>query len=102
MNGKSSALLGLLIGLVLAAGLFLPSPDRPTLVAQGLGTLLQEHVSLAEGATAAREEAARTGAALDPRWDDPDTAFFAAIDRAAGPDVEEVLMTARVLVDGQL
>jgi Na+/H+ antiporter NhaC len=40
MNGKLSALIGTLVGLGLAALLLVPSADRTTLVAQGVGDLL--------------------------------------------------------------
>ena len=49
MNPKLSTLIGLVLGLALVAGLMLPNPDRQTLVAQGLGALLDGHVSAAVG-----------------------------------------------------
>jgi Na+/H+ antiporter NhaC len=58
MNGKLSALFGTLVGLGLAALLLVPTADRTTLVAQGVGDLLSDQREADGGIYAALEAVA--------------------------------------------
>ncbi len=90
MNPKLSTLIGLVLGLALAAGLMLPNPDRPTLVAQGMGALLDGHVSAAVG-----DDAVAPLAGADHR-----SVFGAALE-LAGELPHPVSIAVEVTLDGQ-
>lgn len=89
MNPKLSSLIGLVLGLALAAGLMLPNPDRPTLVAQGMGSLLDGHVSAAVG-----DDAVPVGAGADH------SSVFTAALELAGDLPHPVAIAVEVTLDG--
>jgi len=89
MAPKLSTLLGALVGVALAAGLMLPSAHRPTLVAQGVGVLLEAHV---DEAVAARTDADGSGAGS--------TSIFAAALALGAGMVQPVPLGLSVTLDG--
>jgi Na+/H+ antiporter NhaC len=89
MTLKLSTLLGALVGVALAAGLMLPSAHRATLVAQGVGVLLEAHVDEVLAAKADPEGPAASGTSV----------FAAALELAAGMP-QPVPIGLTVLLDG--
>ncbi|MFT7462529.1 MAG: Na+/H+ antiporter NhaC [Pseudohongiellaceae bacterium] len=93
MTIKTSTVVGLLLGLGLAAGLMLPRPERQILVAQGLGALLDDHVDEANEILA-DPEASPSTEQLES------SLFLAALDLVQGLP-RPVTVSLAISVDGE-